>query len=45
MNQDYSFQSRRLAEAALLKGAADDLLADFERAYYVQRRDAHRRRS
>ena len=28
-------QSYNLEEAALLKGAADDLLADFDRAYYI----------
>ena len=28
-------QSYSLAEAALLRGAADDLLADFDRAYYI----------
>ena len=35
MNNNLSSQSKRLAEKALLKGAADDLLADFDRAYYI----------
>ena len=35
MIQDHSSQSHSLAEAALLRGAADDLLADFDRAYYI----------
>ena len=35
MTENSSSPSHNLAESALLRGAADDLLADFDRAYYI----------
>ena len=35
MNQNLSSKFESLAEKALLKGDTDDLLADFDRAYYI----------